>query len=108
MSGKRIALLAVVVLLVALVFAAGGWFAHGLLATRVPMMGFRGDMPLRDFHSFYPGTRILGGFFVLWQGLAALGAVTGTTALILTLTQGSKQTPAKAPEEPEPAEEAHS
>jgi hypothetical protein len=37
---------------------------------------------------------------VLWQGLAALGAVTGTTALILTLTQGSKQTPAEVPETP--------
>jgi hypothetical protein len=105
MSGKRVALLAVIVLLVALVFAAGGWFAHGLLATRVPMMGLRGGIPSHNLRFFsYPRARMLGGFFVLWQGLAALGAVTGTTALILTLTQGSKQTPAEIPAPPKPPE----
>jgi hypothetical protein len=104
MSGKRVALLVVIVLLVALVFAAGGWFAHGLLETRVAMMGLRGGIPSHDLRFFYPRTRMLGGFFVLWQGLAALGAVTGTTALILSLTQGSKQTPVETPEKPEEAE----
>jgi hypothetical protein len=104
MSGKRVTLLVVVVLLVALVSAAGGWFAHGLLAARVPMMGLRGGLPLHEFRSFYPRARMLGGFFWLWQGLAALGAVTGTAALILSLTQGPRQAPAEAPEKPESAE----
>jgi hypothetical protein len=109
MSGKRVALLAVVVLLVALVFAAGGWFAHGLLAARVPMMGLREGIPSHNLRFFsYPRNRILGGFFVLWQGLAALGAVTGTTALILTLTQGSKQMPAEIPETLETPEKPES
>lgn len=100
MSGKRVALLVVIVLLVALVFAAGGWFTHGLLGTRIPLMGLRGDMPSHDLRFFYPRARMLGGFFMLWQGLAALGAVTGTAALIVSLTKGPKQTPAEIPEPP--------
>jgi hypothetical protein len=106
MTGKRIALLLVIVLLVALVFAAGGWFSRGLVDARVSMMGVRGDMPSQGFRLLYPHVAMRGGVYGLWQALAVLGAVTGTTALILSLTQGSKKPPAEAPSpgEPGPAE----
>jgi hypothetical protein len=107
MTGKRVALLVVIVLLVALVFAAGGWFSRGLVDARVSMMGFRGDIPRQGFHLLYPHMAMQSGFYGLWQALAALGAVTGTAALILSLAQGSKkQPPAETPSpgEPGPAE----
>jgi hypothetical protein len=92
MTGKRFALLMVVILLVALVFAAGGWFMRGFVGSHAPTMGFRGSMP-HEFNSYYPHTGMRGDLYVLWQALAALGAVTGTTALILSLSQGSKESP---------------